>query len=151
MPIVLDHAVGVGAEPGLAFARLLEVREDVHPRRVEPKEERLVGFARFLQVVQRGRQELLVDGLHALLAERAGVLDLPRAVRVGPALQHAAGLGLLHHRRIFEVVLVFELLLRIEVVERAEELVEPVSGRQRLIRIAQAVLSELRGRSSPAP
>ncbi len=145
MPIVLDHAVRVGAEPGLAFARLLEVREDVHPRRVEPQEERLVGLARFLQVVERGGQELLVDGLHALLAEGARVLDLLRAIGVGPAVQHAAGLVLLDHLGIFEIVLVLELLLRVEVVERAEELVESVRGRQRLVGVAQVVLAELRG------
>ena len=49
------------------------------------------------------------------------------------------------HLGIFEVVLVLELLLRVEVVERAEELVEPVRGRQRLVRVAQVVLAELRG------
>ena len=87
----------------------------------------------------------VVDGLHALLAERAGVLDLLRAVRIGPAVDHAAGLVLLDQRGILEVVLVLELLLRVEVIERAEELVEPVRGRQRLVRVAQVVLAELRG------
>ena len=84
-------------------------------------------------------------GFHALLAERPGALDLLRAVRIGPAVEHAAGLVLLDHRGILEVVLVLELLLGVEVVERAEELVEPVRRRQRLVCVAQVVLAELRG------
>ena len=68
-----------------------------------------------------------------------------RAVRIGPAVEHAAGLVLLDQRGILEVVLVLELFLGVEVVERAEELVEPVRGRQRLVRVAQVVLAELRG------
>ena len=68
-----------------------------------------------------------------------------RAIRIGPAVEHAAGLVLLDQRRILEVVLVLELFLGVEVVERAEELVEPVRGRQRLVRVAQVVLAELRG------
>ena len=123
----------------------LQVGEDVHARGVPPEEERLVRLLGFLQVVERGRRDLVVDGLHALLAERAGVFDLLRAVLVGPAMDHAAGLVLLDHLRIFEVVLVLELLLRVEVVQRAEELVEPVRGRQRLVGVAQVVLAELRG------
>jgi hypothetical protein len=39
---VLDHAVGVDAEPGLALGLRLEVREDVHPGGVPPEEEGLV-------------------------------------------------------------------------------------------------------------
>ena len=89
--------------------------------------------------------DLVVDRLHALLAERTGAFDLLRAIRIGPAVDHAAGLVLLDQRGILEVVLVLELFLGVEVVERAEELVEPVRGRQRLVRVAQVVLAELRG------
>ena len=44
--VVLDHAVGIGAEAGLARALLLEVREDVHAGGVPPEEERLVRLLR---------------------------------------------------------------------------------------------------------
>ncbi len=41
VPVVLDHAVRIDAQPGHALRLGLEVREDVHPGRVEPDEERL--------------------------------------------------------------------------------------------------------------
>jgi hypothetical protein len=44
----------------------------------------------------------------------------------------------------------FGLLAGVEVVERAEELVEAVSRGQRLVGIAEMVLAELRGRVAPA-
>ena len=91
------------------------------------------------------RRDFVVDGLHPLLAERTLAFDLLAAIRIGPAVEQAAGLVLLDQRRILEVVLVLELFLGVEVVERAEELVEPVRGRQRLVRVAQVVLAELRG------
>ena len=39
--VVLDHAVGIEADAGLAVGLLLQVRPDVHARGVEPHEERL--------------------------------------------------------------------------------------------------------------
>ena len=60
-------------------------------------------------------------------------------------MEEAAGLVLLDQRRILEVVLVLELFLGVEVVERPEELVESVRGRQRVVGVAQVVLAELRG------
>src|SRR6185295_11323467 len=45
IPIVLDHTVGVNALAGLAKGRLLQMGEDVHPRRVEPDEARPVSLA----------------------------------------------------------------------------------------------------------
>ena len=60
-------------------------------------------------------------------------------------MEQAAGLVLLDQRRVLEVVLVLELFLGVEVIERTEELVEPVRGRQRLVGVAQVVLAELRG------
>ena len=36
MAVVLDHAVGIDAEAGLALGFLLEVRQDVHAGGVEP-------------------------------------------------------------------------------------------------------------------
>ncbi len=67
------------------------------------------------------------------------------AVRVGPGVDHTARAVFLLQRRILEVVRIFRLLFRVEVVERAEELVKPVRGRQGLVGVAQVVLAELRG------
>ena len=46
---------------------------------------------------------------------------------------------------ILEVVGILRLLLGVEVVERAEELVEAVRGRQVLVEVAEVVLAELAG------
>ena len=48
--VVLDHAVGVDAEPGLALGLRLEVGPDVHPGRVVPDEERLARPGRALSM-----------------------------------------------------------------------------------------------------
>ena len=60
-------------------------------------------------------------------------------------VDHAAGREFLAHRRVLEVVGMFRLLAGVEVVERAEELVEAVRGGQRLVGVAEMVLAELRG------
>jgi hypothetical protein len=69
----------------------------------------------------------------------------------GPGVDHAARAELLaeglavgqHH--VAGVVLVLRLLLGVEVVEVAEELVEAVVGRQVLVAVAEVVLAELAG------
>ena len=94
-------------------------------------------------------QELVVDGLHALLGERAGVLDPLRAVGVGPRVDDPAGPeALLEVREVLGLGVVVELglLFGVEVVEVAEELVEAVRGGQELVPVAQVVLAELAGR-----
>ena len=105
----------------------------------------LSAFFASLQVVERRLGDLLVDRLHALRVERAGQLDLLRAVRVGPGVDHPARAVLLDQSGILEVVGILGLLLGVQVVERAHELVEPVRGRQRRIGVAEVVLAELRG------
>ena len=86
MAIVLDHAIGIGPQSGLAFGLLLQVGEDVHAGRVPPEEEGLVGLLCLLQVIEREGGDLLVDRLHPLLVQRPGAFDLLRAVRIGPAM-----------------------------------------------------------------
>ena len=108
-------------------------------------------FAFVHEVAATGLGDFLVDRLHALLVERAGALDLLRAVRVGPGVDHAARAVFLDQRRVLEVVRILRLLLGVEVVERAEELVEAVRGGQVLVAVAEVVLAELRRSCSPAP
>ena len=88
---------------------------------------------------------LVVDGLHALLGERAGVLDLLAALAVRPAVQHAARAEALLERRVLRIVRILRLFLGIEVIEVAEELVEAVHRRQKFVLVAQMVLAELAG------
>ena len=79
------------------------------------------------------------------VVERAGVLDLLRSVRIRPAVQHAARTELLLELGILRVVRVLRLLLGVQMVEVAEELVEAVDGRQELVAVAEVVLAELAG------
>ena len=63
----------------------------------------------------------------------------------GDAVEDAARAELLLERRVLRVVLVLRLLLGVEVVEVAEELVEAVHGGQELVAVAEVVLAELAG------
>ena len=74
LPVMLHHAVGIDAEPGLALGRGLEAGPDVHAGRIEPDEERLLVPVCAVDEVERGLEEFLVDRLHALLGERPGIL-----------------------------------------------------------------------------
>ena len=74
-----------------------------------------------------------------------GVLDLLAALAVRPGVEHAARAVLLPELRILRVVVGLRLLLGVQVVEVAEELVEAVHGRQVLVAVAEVVLAELAG------
>ena len=128
--------------PVLPSRLRLQVREDVHAGRVEVAEERLVGLVLPVDEVERRGEELLVDRLHALLGQRAGVLDLAVGGATGCTPR---GPKLLPELRVLRIVGVLRLLLGVEVVEVAEELVEAVVGRQELVLVAEVVLAELAG------
>ena len=157
--VVLDHAVDVFAVAVLVPAAMLgaDVRPQVHARAVEPAEERLAGRLLPLHVVDGRGRRLVVDRLHPLLGQRAGVLDrlladlaearvFGRIVHVGRlAFQHAARAELGEVRGVLRIVGQFRLFLGVEVVEVAEELVEAVDGGQRRVAVADVVLAELAG------
>ncbi len=64
----------------------------------------------------------------------------------GLALQHAARAELRLELGVLRIVGMLRLVLGVEVVEVAEELVEPVDRRQELVAVAEVVLAELAGR-----
>ena len=130
-----------------------EVRDDVHARRVEPDEERLVVGLGLVHELEREVEDFVVHRLHPLGIERAGVLDLLFA-DLAPARHHGRVIlirrpGVDHVARadfvqqLLRVAGVRGVLHRVEVIEVAEELVEPVDGGQELIEIAEVVLAEL--------
>ena len=143
--VVLDHAIGIDADAGDALGRGLEVGPDVHPGGVPPQEERLARGVRPLDEVERALGHLHVDRLHPLLGQRAGVLDRLRAVRIGDRLDHAARAEPLLEGRVLRIVGILRLLLGVQVVEVAEELVEAVIGRHVLVEVAEVVLAVLAG------
>src|SRR5262249_47059304 len=114
-----------------------------HPRRVPPDEKRLVVLDSFVDELEARIKEFLVDSLHALRRQRAGVLDFLCAVRIGPAVEYATRSKLFLKLRILRIVGVFWLLLRIQVIEIAEELIEAVHRREEFIPVAEVVLAEL--------
>src|SRR5262245_54716273 len=147
---MVDHRVVVFGLPSarLPEARRLGVRAEVHGRGVEPDEERLAARLLALDEVDGAGQELVVDRLHTLARERAGVVDPLRAVRIRPRVQHAPGPVLLSEAGevlLRRVVAQLRLLLGVQVVEVAEELIEAVHRGQVLVAVAEMVLAELAG------
>ena len=118
--VVLDHAIGIDAQACLAFGFLLQVREDVHARGVPPEKKWLVRLLGALHEVKRPGGDFLVDRLHALLGQRAGVGD----ASVGEAVDDAARAKLLLELRVFRIVRILRFLLGVQVVEVAEKLIE---------------------------
>src|SRR5262249_13133250 len=130
---------GVDPEPGLALRLRRQVSEHVHAGRVEVTEERLPSFVLPVYEIEGRLQKLLIDGLHALLGQRSSVFDLA----VGEGMNDAARAEPLAELGTLRIVGILGLLLRIQVVEVAEELVEAVLGRQKLVLVTQVVLAEL--------
>src|SRR5882724_12188978 len=99
---MLNHAVDVFAVTVLIAATVLraDVRAQVHSRSVEPAEEWLVRRVFALHEIDRGGGSLVIDCLHALLGERAGVLnrllaDFPEA-RIDSGVVSVSGFALEH-------------------------------------------------------
>ncbi len=90
--VVVDHHVGVFAHPspGLAAALRLGVGPEMHVGEVYPEEERFAGLVLPLDEVDGPGRDVVVDRLHPLFRERAGVDDGLPALAVGHAIEHAA-------------------------------------------------------------
>ena len=141
MPVMLDHAIGINAQTGLAFRLFLQAREDVHAGGVPPHEERLVCFLCSLHEVKRLGIDFLVDGFHPLLGERPGIGHSA----IGKAVDHATRTKALLEGRIFRVVGMLWLFFGIEVIEVAEKLIESMLGRQGIVGITKVIFAELTG------
>lgn len=125
----------------------------MHPRRVEPDEERLLVDPRLVDEGQGLVADLLVDGLHPVRVERAGVLD-PLLADLAPArldggIVRVGREGMDHVARaddvqqLLRIVRMRRILHRVEMVQIAEELVEAVDRWQELVQVAQVILAEL--------
>src|SRR4029453_9517705 len=117
-----------------------KVRPDVHAGGVPPEEEWFVAVLRVGHETQRLLGEFIVHGFHAFFCQRAGQVDLLRAVRVRPGMKHAARGIFFPHLRVLEIVWVLWLLLSVKVVKRTIELAEAVRRRQMLVTVAEMVL-----------
>src|SRR5882757_3354811 len=126
----------------------------VHPRRVEPAEERLAGLGLAIDEIHRGGRSLIVDRFHTLLCQWTGVFngllaDTTKAwifrgvVPVGGlALHDTARAQVGAESGIARVVEVLRFFLCVEVIEIAEEFVEAMYGGQKFVAVAEMVLAE---------
>lgn len=132
----------------------------VHVRGVHPHEEGRLGLMGPSDEVLGGQGEFIVDRFHPLPGQRPGVFyrlppyaAVPRIRRIVIVI---AGVGVDDTARARPPVELGEVLLRrpvrrlrlflgVEVVEVAEELVEPVHRRQELVPVAEVILAELAG------
>jgi hypothetical protein len=136
----------------------LEARPDVHAAWIEPDEKRLFVLMRAINKAKGGPDEFLIDRLHALLGQRSGVFAFlfapgteagifARGVgRCGKAFQDPARTEFGFEGRVFWIVGVFGLILGVEVIKIAKELIEAMHGWQELVAVAEVVLAELCGR-----
>ncbi len=67
------------------------MREDVHAGRVDPDEEGLAGGVGVADEGDRLLKHLVVDGLHALAGQRAGVRDALRTVGIREGVDDPRG------------------------------------------------------------
>ena len=115
----------------------------------------LSAFVASLHEIDRVCGDFLVNRFHALLGQRAGVLDglfadlaesrviggivLVRRVAVQDAARSEHRLEL----RVLRIIHIFRLLFRIQVIEVAEPFIEPVDRGQHVVAVAEMVLAEL--------
>src|SRR3546814_805366 len=141
---MFHHAIGIFRkcrQPRFTAMLVAYMSVKMHTGRVEPDEEWCVLIHLTTHEVDRGGGGFVVDRFHPLSAQRAGILDLA----IGRGLDDATRAILFAEGRILRVVAVLRLLLGVEVIEVAEELVEAVRGRQELVAVAEVVLAELPG------
>ncbi|MNM64891.1 hypothetical protein D3C81_763070 [compost metagenome] len=121
--------------------------KQVHAGGVHPHEKRFVCLGLSLHERLSSGGGFVVDGLHALGGQCAGVFNL--AIGIGMDDPTRCG-GLDKVRIIFRPIGTLGFFLGIEVVQVAEELVKTVIARQELIAVTQMVLAELTGRIAPS-
>ncbi len=143
--VVLNHAVGIEPDAGAPLGGFLQVGPDVHARGVEPDEERFVVLGRLAHKLLFGIEDFHVHRFHPSLGQGSGVLDFLTALAVGPGVEHAARAVFLLKLRILRVVIRLRFLLRVQMVEVAEELIEAMHRRQMRVLVAEMVFAELAG------
>ena len=112
---------------------------EVHSGRVEPNKKGFVVLGGTLNKLLRTIEKLEVDRLHAFFIERPGISYAP----IRKAVHNAPRSKPLTEGGVLGIVGIFGLLLGIQVIEVAKELVKPVLGGQKLIAVTQVVLAKL--------
>ncbi len=98
---MVDHGVVVRTLPAaiLTHTFRLGVSTRVHVREIKPHKHGLAGLGLLFNEFRRAGRDAIIDGLHALFGQRTGILDLLRAVRQRPRVDHPPGTELLTEAR----------------------------------------------------
>jgi len=119
------------------------MRDDMHPRRIEPDEERLIVASCLVDECEGVAEDFVIHGLHSFGTQLSRVLNpllpdlTPTRLNGGvvhiscPSMDHVAWT----HPRLEggRIVTVTGVLHRIQMIEVAKELFEPMQGRQELV------------------
>jgi hypothetical protein len=127
----------------LALMLLGAVGAEVHGRGVVPDEEGLAILVGLVDEAKCRCRGLVIDGFHPFLRQWPSILDLLTAFAVGPAVEYASRAEVFLELGVLGIVRKFRFFLGIEVVEIADELVEAVHGRQKLVSVTKVILAEL--------
>src|SRR4029077_5854690 len=143
---------------GIAHRLILrrKMRHDMHPRRIEPDEERLAVLLGFIHEVDGEVAYFVVYRFHALRIERTGILDplhpdLAPARHFGwivfvggPAMNHVTRAD--NVQEVLRIVGVCRVFHRVEMIEVTKELIEAMNRGQKFVPVTKMVLAELPGR-----
>ncbi len=139
-----DHdIVVISLIAALALVLFGAMGAKVHGSGVVPDEEGLPFIVGLVDEVERMLGRLIVDCFHTVPGQRTSVFDLLSTHAIRPTVQHASGSEVLFERRVLRIIRILGFLLRVEVVEVAEKLVEAMLGRKKRILVPQMVLAEL--------
>ena len=144
--VMFDHDVVVFRLPAAGLTQDLGfgMGTEMHGDGVKPDKEGFVVLMLAFDKALGRSQELFIHRLHALLCQRAGIFD----AAIGVTVQHAPGAEVFPEvGKVFfrGVIPQLRLFLGVQVIEVAEELVEPVVSGQEFILIAEVVLAKLTG------
>ena len=118
---------------------------EVHRSGIVPEEERLALLVGFVNEAQGLIGYLVVDRLHTFLRQGTGILNPLSAFAIGPAVKHASGSKPLPEFRVLRIINILRLLLGIQMIQIAKELVEAVKRGEELVLVSQMVLAKLAG------
>ena len=111
--IVLDHSVGVLILPADTTQFRFNVCAEVHARATPPHKPGLVRLVHTLDKIDCGVGCFIIDGFHAFLGQRTGVLDFLSSVGLRPGTNNTSRAKFLNQCRVLEIILILRLFLGI--------------------------------------
>jgi len=127
---VLNHRIVILGLPASRLSTNLigDVCAKVHPRGVEPDKKRYVSICGIFDEALCLGDDLVVDSLHSLLGERAGVLDSTICVAVNDPARPES-LAEVREVLLRRIIGIFGFFLCIEVIQIAKKFIKAMVGR----------------------